>query len=775
MTVRDFKWIGKPIPRRDASKKASGATKYASDMFLPGIRWAGVLRSRYAHALIKRIDTSKAEALADVDAVLTHKDVPRASDNRYGVYMHDRPVLCDDKVRYIGDPVALVVAKSAEKVNEALALIDVEYDPLPVVSDPVQALKPDSTRVQENGNVCRKTRISFGEVEKAFQKAAVVVENTYRTGCPLHAYLETEAGVAYPDEEERITLVVGGQGPYKDRSEICKVLGLPEKRIRVITPPVGGGFGGKDDVTVQLHLALAVLKTGKPVKLVWTREESCIAGVKRHPSIIRMKTAANSEGSLIANKAEIIYDTGAYAVLGPAVLDVAIENCSGPYRIPNIDIEATLVYTNNHVASAFRGFGAPQVMFAIESQMDILAERLGLDPIDFRLRNALRKGDVGPFKNKLEGGIGICEALEKARRHDLWINKTRKVSNDHLWLRHGVGVGAAIKGYTLGALPDKGSAKIELTEDGKFLVKVGTTELGQGMSTTFAQIAAEALECDLNGVSVVFADTLQTPDTSVTSASRQTYVGGNAILTAARKMLDLLLESSGKALDEPVEDLKIESSEVISTKTAGRISYTKIAEYVRRRKLPAEVVGTFDVPRVDPIQGSLEIPHLFYMFACALAQVEVNTLTGLVKIVKLVCLPDAGKIINPQIFEGQIEGAALQGVGFAVMEEAKIEEGLLKTPDFSTYLIPTIQDAPEMEVVPVEIEEDTGPFGAKGVGEIGLIPIAPAIINAIYDATGTRLYEIPATPEKVYWALKKRKNEASEAEGRMKQVLVRSH
>jgi xanthine dehydrogenase D subunit len=772
MVNREFKWIGRPIPRRDAYEKATGATKFASDFFLPGMLWAGVLRSEYPHALIKRIDTSKAKALAGVEAVLTHEDVPMANNNRYGTLLRDRPVLCDDKVRYIGDPLAIVVAKSVEKVNEAIALIKVEYEPLLVVSDPLQALRPDSQKVHENGNICRKTRISFGDVEAAFEKAAVIVENTYRTGSPIHSYLEPEAGVAYLDKKGTLTLLAGGQGPYKDKLEICETLGIPEEHVRVITPPVGGAFGGKDDVTVQLHLALAVIKTGKPVKLVWTREESCIAGLKRHPSIIRMKTAAASDGTLTANKVEIIYDTGAYAVLGPTVLDVAIENCSGPYRIPNIDIEGELVYTNNHVASAFRGFGAPQVMFAIESQMNILAERLGFDPIEFRLKNALRKGDIGPFGNKLEGGVGISEALEKARNHNLWMNKTKYKSDNRPWIKRGIGFAAAIKGYTLGALPDKGAAKIEVMEDGKFFVKVGTTEIGQGMSTVFAQIAAEALKCNFNEVSVIFADTLQTPDTSVTSASRQTYIGGNAIIRAAQKVLDLLLESASKEFDEPKEELEAWSSEVVSRKTGRRISYARIAKTIRLRNLPTEIVGIFDVPRAEPIQGSLEIPHLFYMFGCALALIEVDTLTGTVKVVKLVSIPDAGRVINPQTFEGQIEGAGVQGIGYAITEEAKIEKGMLKTPNFSTYLIPTIMDAPDIEVIVVESEEETGPFGAKGIGEIGLVPIAPAVINAIYNATGTRLYEVPATPERVYWALKKG-NKVSEIEkNRMNQVLV---
>jgi CO/xanthine dehydrogenase Mo-binding subunit len=588
-------------------------------------------------------------------------------------------------------------------------------------------------------------------VEAAFRSAAIVVENTYRTGSQVHAYLEPEAGLGYIDKEKRLTLVVGGQGPFKDRAEICETLGLKEGEVVVITPPVGGAFGGKDDVPVQLHLALAVLKTGRPVKLVWTRGESCVAGLKRHPGIVKMKTAASSNGTLLANKVEILYDKGAYAGLGPAVLDVAIENCCGPYRIPNVEIQATLAYTNNGVMSAFRGFGAPQVMFAMESQMDILAERLGLDRIEFRLRNALRKGDKGAFRNKIQSGVGIHEALEKARRHPLWT--TRPKSGGDPWTKQGVGVAAAIKGFTLGALPDSGSARIQLLADGSFEVMVSTTEIGQGMTIAFAQIAAEALHCELDDVSVVYGDTLKTPNTSVTSASRSTYLGGNAIVKAAKEILSLLTRSAAELLGEPEEHLEARSSAVVSKKTGKSVSYAGLAKKAKLKGPPMEAIGTFDVPRVEPIPGSLEIPHLFYMFACALAQVEVDTLTGAVRVTKLAVFPDAGQVINPQTFEGQVEGAAIQGMGYAIMEDAKIEDGILRTPSFATYLIPTIKDAPEVEVIAVGEAEETGPFGAKGVGEIGLVPIAPAITNAIYDATGARLFEIPATPERVYRAL----------------------
>lgn len=751
------RWVGKPIPRRDALEKAIGQAKYASDLFPEGLLWGKVLRSKYPHAKIRRIDVSRAKSHPGVVAVFTHEDVP---NNRYGLFNKDRPVLCDDKVRYIGDPIAVVAAETPEAAEEALGMIEVEYEPLPAVLDPLEAMKPESPKVHERGNIARQTHISFGDVEQAFREADVIVENTYTVGTQIHAYLETEAGISYFDENGRLTIVAGGQSPYRDRHEICSTLNIPEDSVRVVIPHVGGAFGGKDDISVQIHLALITLKTRRPARLVWTREESTIAGTKRHAGIIRMKTAARRDGVLLANRTEIIYDTGAYEGLGPAVLDVAIENCNGPYKIPNIDISATLVYTNNYVASAFRGFGAPQVLFAIESQLDAIAERLNMDPIELRLRNALRRGDVGVFNNKLIGSVGIAKALEIAANHELWRERERyKAETARPWIKRGVGVASAIKGYTLGALPDKGQVGVELTREGKFRVRVSSTEIGQGVLAALAQVAADMLRCGVDDIQLVFADTLETPDTSVTSASRQLFLAGNALADAARKMLDKMRHVAAGLSGEPPEVFDFLDGYAISRDGKTRISYAEIARYMENNNIPPHVVGEYEVPRVEPIPGTLEIPHLFYMFAAALALVEVNTLTGFAQVRKLVVIPDAGKVINPQTFQGQIEGAAVQGIGYALMEEAKIENGILKTQNFATYLIPSIKDAPEIEVIPVEDGEETGPFGAKGIGEIGIIPIAPAVANAIKDAVGVRPTSIPITPEKLYWLIRSKHGE----------------
>lgn len=749
----NYRWIGKPVPRIDAEPKVKGELRFPSDLYLPGMLWAATHRSRYPHALIKRIDTSRAESLPGVVAVLTHRDVP--GGNRYGLFVKDRPVLADEKVRFYGEPIALVAAETREAAEEAVRLIEVEYEPLPVVSDPLKALEPDAPKVHDEGNIARKTRIRLGDVESAFQKAEVIVENTYYTGSAAHAFLETEAGVAYLDERGRINLIAGGQSAYRNRSQLCEALDIPEDMVRVVNPHVGGAFGGKDDVTVQIHLALLALKTKRPVKLVWSREESMIAGFKRHPGIIWMKTAVDSDGKLLAHQVKIIYDTGAYMSLGPAILDVAIENCPGPYRIPNIDIEATLVYTNNLVASAFRGFGAPQVIFAAEQQMDMLAERLGVDRVEFRLRNALRKGDIGVFGNKIETSIAIDKALEIIRDHPLWRNRESfKKSVSRPWLKRGVGVAASIKGYTIGALPDKGTVEIELLRNGVFEVKSGAVEMGQGVETVLALIAAEKLRCGVENVRVTLADTDKTPDTSVTSASRMTFLAGNALLKAADKMIEKLKTAASEILGERKENLELSEKGVRSKKSGRIISYQELHETLRRKGVETRTSGTFEVPRLQPIKGSLEIPHLFFMTAAALALVEVDTLTGFTRVLKMVEVVDAGKVINRLGFEGQVEGGIAQGIGYTLMEEVVTEKGVMKNPDLATYLIPTSKDMPEIESIAVEYPEDLGPYGAKGIAEITLVPVAPAIINAIYDAVGVRLNRIPATPERLYWALK---------------------
>jgi len=749
-----LKWVGKTVNRRDGWGKVTGETQFFSDMELPNMLWAKVTRSKYPHALIKKIDTSKAEALPGVVAVLTYKDV--TGQNGFGILTPDQPVLCQDKVRYLGDAIAVIAAETKERAEQAAQLVEVQYEPLPLVTDPFEAMRPEASKVHPRGNILRHTSVSMGNVDHAFQKATVVVENTFRTGRQMHMYLETEAGLGMLDDKGNIVIYSGGQSPYRDQMQISRALSIPPERIRIISTPVGGAFGGKEENTVQIHLAMLVLKTKRPVKMVWSREESGVAGMKRHPMTIIMKTAANKKGKLLANKVKIIADTGAYASLGPTVLDVAIENCCGPYRVRNVAIDAYSVYTNNGVAGAFRGFGAPQVNFAMESNIDIIAERLSIDPITLRMMNVLRNGDKSPFGLKVNGSIGVDKTLVRAKKSRIW--KSRRYYKSRLskpWCKIGVGVASAVKGFGFGALPDFAAASIQLTPTGKFMVGISCPEIGQGATTAYAQIAAEALHCDIDEVYITSGDSEFAPDTGTSSASMALVRGGNAILAAAPKLIQTLLKAAGEMLHENPRYLVAKQSQIKkSGKSKNSVSYHDIAKYLQKSGAEMKIVAGYNVPRSDkPVQGTLEIPHRSYMYATAVALVEVNTLTGTTKVLKFFLSPDCGRIINPQSYTGQCEGAIAQGLGFALIEDAKIENGIVRANNFTTYVIPTIADMPEIEIDPVETYERIGPFGAKGLGEIGIIPVGAAIANAIYDAIRTRVYTLPATPEKVYNAL----------------------
>jgi len=751
---RRLKWIGKSVSRIDSRGKVTGETKFFSDMALPNMLWAKVARSKYPHALIKTIDTSRAEGLPGVEAVLTYKDV--TGQNGFGILTPDQPVLCYDKVRYLGDAIAVIAAETKEQAEEAAQLIQVEYEPLPIVTDPIEAMKPEAPKVHSQGNILRHASVRVGNVDQAFQKAAVVVENTYHTGRQMHMYLEPESGLGMLDDNGDLLLYAGGQSPYRDQMQISRALGIPPEKIRVISTPVGGAFGGKEENTVQIHLAMLALKTKRPVKMVWTREESGVAGMKRHPMTIITKTAVNRRGRLLANKVKIVADTGAYASLGPTVLDVALENCCGPYKVPNVDIDAYSVYTNNGVAGAFRGFGAPQVNFAMETNMDIISERLGIDPITLRKMNALHQGDAAPVGPRVNGSVGIYETLRRVEKSEIWkARKKLKSRQSAPWCKMGIGIASAVKGFGFGTLPDFAAASIQLTPNGKFVVGVSCPEIGQGATTAYAQIAAEALNCNLEDVSIDSGDSKLAPDSGTSSASMALVRGGNAILAAAPKMTELLLKAAGELLHENPRRMTVKQSRVKQTgRSKKSVSYTEIARYLQRSGAEMKVMAGFNVPRAEkPVPGTLEIPHVSYMYSSAVALVEVDTLTGATHVLKFFLSPDCGRVINAQSYTGQCEGAIVQGLGFALTEDTQIEDGVVRTNNFTTYIIPTIADIPEIEIDPVETYEPIGPFGAKGLGEIGIIPVASAVANAIYDATGVRIYSLPATPEVVYDAL----------------------
>ncbi|MGI6226834.1 MAG: xanthine dehydrogenase family protein molybdopterin-binding subunit [Peptococcales bacterium] len=742
-----YKWIGKPIPREDALDKATGKTKYMTDLEFPGMLWGKIIRSGIPHGRIADIDTSEAENYPGVVSVVTYKDVPGL--NGYGIHIQDQPVFCQDKVRYEGDAVAGVIAETKEIAVEAAAKIKVKYDFLPGIFDVEEAMRQENQKIHEKGNVLLEANIKNGNVEKAFSEADLIVEKDYFTPYQFPAYLELEGGVAeYKDGI--MTIWCGSQYPTQDQVQLSMVLGIPEEKIRIISNPVGGAFGGKDDLTIQPQLAVMAYKVGKPVKLVNTREESNITSWKRHSMYIKMKTAVKKDGTLLANKVKIVSDTGAYAGLGAAVLTNALNHACGSYKINNVDLKGYCVYTNNSPASAMRGFGVPQVNFAVESQLDIIGQKLGIDPITIRLKNALSTGDKGAIGQTLSMSMGIKSTLERAKNTTLWSNREEiKKQVSRPWKKRGIGIATSIKGVGLGlGLPDYSAAEITLTNDGSYIIGVGCPEIGQGNHIAFKQIAAEILQCSIDSIIVIQGDSFTTPDSGVTAASRTIYAAGNAILLAAQEIKQKIKEFLAKQWSVPAEEIQLDG--VYVNHKNRRLSIKDVAALAINQGVELKASSYFDMPTADKgVEGLYGIPSLLYGATTQIALVEVDTLTGFVEVLESVCIPDAGKVINLQGLEGQAEGGTVMGMGYALTEKAEFKEGYIKTDNFDTYLIPTSLDAPEITVIPVEELESSGPFGAKGIAESLSTTITSSIINGIYDAVGVRITHLPATMEKV--------------------------
>jgi len=755
------RYIGKPIPRIDALEKATGKIKYMSDLSFPNMAFGKVLRAKYPHAKILKIDTSRAEALPGVITVITHKDVPGV--NGFGIVVPDMPVLCKDKVRYIGDAVAAVAAESEEIAEKAIQLIEVEYEPLPVLTDPEEAMKEDAPKIHEEGNIHLHTEITRGDVESTFKEADLIIEDTFFTGREEHAPLETEGGVAFVDEEGNLNVYVGSQYPQRDQLQLARCLNLNPKKIRVVSYPLGGAFGRKDELTIQPILALLAIKAKRPVKMTLSREESIISYWKRHPFKMHYKVAFKKDGTLLGVDAYLVEDKGAYSSLGGPVLNLAVEGACGPYRVDNVHINGYAVFTNNGIAGAFRGFGIPQTAFAIETIMDIASHKLGIDPIELRKKNALRKGDRAPIGNVLTTSVGTELVLDAIKETYLWKNREtlRKVSPKP-WLKRGVGMALTFQGTGLGVgIPDYGGAILNMNEDGGFTVRIGTVDYGQGIGTSYAQIVAEAMNCPIEKVKVILGDTFLTADSGPTTASRGAYTGGKAAVIASDKMKEVLKSKASELLHTDPEKLSFDLGYIVDKETGNKVSYEELAKAFKESGNLPETEGYFLFPTADiKLENAFGLPHHIFAFSAHVAYVEVNTLTGEVSVIEGVEAVDGGVVINKQGYEAQVEGGFVMGMGYGLMEHTIIENGIVKNPNFSTYIIPTIKDAPQrVETIPVINPEDTGPFRAKGIAETVMGATAPAITNAIYDATGARIRRIPATPEVVYFGILESQNE----------------
>ncbi|MFZ3578986.1 xanthine dehydrogenase family protein molybdopterin-binding subunit [Virgibacillus sp. DJP39] len=757
-----LKWIGKSVKRIDGPQKVTGEQKYKTDFHYANMVWGRVLRSAYPYAKINSINTSKAEAHPEVICVLTYKDVP--GFNGFGIVTPDQPVLCEDIVRCTGDAIALVAAETQEACEEALALIEVDYVPLEPVTDAEKAMTYGAPQLHADGNIHSYVTIENGNVDKGFEESDYIFENTFYSPRQMHAFIETEGGWGILEPDGSLTIQCPAQYGHRDKLQIARALALNPERIHVYSSPNGGGFGGKDEITVQIYLALLALNTGgRPVKIHLSREESVIAGIKRHPFKVTVKTGAKKDGTLIANQVRAVADTGAYASLGGAVIALAVEHASGPYKIPNVDMEGYCVYTNNGIAGAFRGFGVNQVCVGIETHIDMLANVTGLDPIEIRKKNAYRQGEMSSLGHVVQTSVGTIETLEKAEECDLWKNRERYKSQvSEPWKRRGVALATSFHGVGMGlGTPDYGAASIELLEDGQFKVGMAIEEIGTGNGTVYAQVAAECLRCDVDNIVVVQGDTKETLDSGTISASRSTYTGGRAIATAAPNMVNLLTEAAAEILAVPQNEVELGYNHLyFAGDESNSVSYKQIYELLYDKRQTTRVEGHFYLPKEKKgLKNSGGAPHHFYGYMTHVVMVEVDTLTGETEVLHVVAIPDVGKVLNPQGLEGQSEGGAVMGIGYTLYEDVCIEDGYHKTKNFTDYIIPTIRETPTIETIPVESNEESGPFGAKGIAEVVMIPIIPAIMAAIHDAIGVRVYHLPATPERIYQAIQATKKQ----------------
>ena len=745
--------VGQSAGRPDARQKVTGEFAYSSDLWLDGMVWGATLRSPHPRAVIDEIGIGAALRVPGCRAVLTHADVP--GRKVYGLELADQPVLAADQVRYQGEPVALVAADHPETARRAAAEITVRYRVLDPLTDARAALAAGAPRVHEGGNVVRHVRIRKGDPDPV---AAVVVSGEYQVGMQDQAPLGPESGLAVPAEDGGVDLFVATQWLHADRAQVAASLALPEDMVRITLAGVGGAFGAREDLSMQIHACLLALHTGKPVKMVYSREESFLGHVHRHPATLRYEHGATSGGRLVYVRADIVLDGGAYASSSTAVAANAATLGIGPYEVPNAQVDCRAVYTNNPPCGAMRGFGAVQACFGYESQMDRLAARLGLDPVELRVRNAMHEGSVMPTGQVVDSAAPVAELLSRVRSRPLPAPAGRGadlralpggVSNTTHGegVVRGVGYGIGIKnvGFSEG-FDDYSTARVRLRlVDGEPAADVHTAaaEVGQGLVTLQAQIARTELGIDQ--VRVVPADTSVGSGGS-SSASRQSYVTGGAVLAACTQVRERLLERARARFPGHDGDLALSGGQLISGRDGPLAT---LAELLAGPDGPAEATVTWRHRPTSPLdpQTGQGNAHVQYAFAAHRAVVDVDTELGLVKVVELACAQDVGRAMNPQAVEGQIHGGSAQGLGLALMEEIQVSDGKVRNPSFTDYLIPTILDMPPMRLDVLELADPHAPYGLRGVGEPPAISATPAIVAAIRAATGLALTRIPVRPE----------------------------
>jgi CO/xanthine dehydrogenase Mo-binding subunit len=762
--------IGLSLPRLEALEKATGRSRFTEDLDLPGILHGAVLTSPYPHARIRGYDVSQAMAVPGVKAVVTGDDI----ETRYtGLVVKDETAIAKERVRYIGEPVAAVAAVDAETARRAVHLIQVDYGELPAVFTPEEAMAPDAPVLHENyggyfkifdavhkGNVLAEAEIIGGEPDAAFARADRVFENTYELSAQYHAYMEPVAALAQAEADGRVTVWSSTQSVFRTQANISESLGIPMARIRCVAPRVGGGFGAKSEATVQPLAVLLSQKSGRPVRLVFSREEDMTSMRSRHAARLVCRTGVANDGTIVARALDVLMDAGAYADDSPAVMMFAMYFGNGPYRIPNYRLTGRVVYTNKLRAGAFRGFGNPQASFATESQMDEIADALRMDPIEFRLKNALRPGDRWIDGHAIDS-CTIAECLEALRHRADW-SARRKRARTASGASKRRGVGMAAISHISGFMAT--SAVVRLLEDGSVALNTGAVDIGQGSNTALTQMCAAALGLMPDQVRCVEADTDASPYNSGTNASRVTYMVGRAIGEATDEVRRKIFEHAGEMLEAHVDDLELRPGGRVGIKGVPEktVSFQQIS--IRAHWMTGgPILGTgsllYEAGEIDP---KLAIATGFisfnscgaYTFGAQAVEVEVDEVTGHVEVLEAWSVHDVGRAVNRGAVEGQIQGGFVQGLGYALTEEMLWDHGRLANPTFMDYKIPGSLDVPyAIRTEILENAEPSHPFGAKGIGEPPIVGVAPAVANAIHHATGVRIRRAPMTAERVFRAL----------------------
>ncbi|MBE3582006.1 MAG: xanthine dehydrogenase family protein [Thermoanaerobacteraceae bacterium] len=734
--------------RLEAEAKVTGRAKYAADLFFPGMVHLKVVRSPLPHALIKSIDASEALKVEGVLSVFTGADFPgRVAQER------ERPVLARDRVRYVGDGVAVVVAENEEAAEEGARRVRVEYEPLPAVLDPLEALKPDAPKVHGESNVICHHVVQRGNPEEGFAEAEVVLERTYRTHRVQHAALEVEAAVAVP-EGDHMVVYCPGKSPFNARRIVAEALGWPLNRVIIRETTIGGSFGGKDyDMGVlAARAALAANRLGRPARIKLTREESTVEGTKRHPYVLKYKVGAKKDGTLCAMEVYGVADGGAYVSKTPLVTWRSAVEATGPYRIPHVQVDIYGVFTNNVYADALRGFGSPQVDFAVELLMDELAGILELDPLELRLRNGLREGDTGPTGQVMRD-VSLATCLRRVTDAAGWAEKRQAYVNQKGYRRRGIGLACSFRGSCFGAGGeglDAAGAALLVHRDGTADLSCGIVEVGQGSRTVFARIVEEVLGLPLDRIHVNALDTARVPDSGPTVASRGTVIGGNAVLRAAEQVRRAMEGVAAEMLGCSPGEVTFRAGQVAARDRCKALAFEEVAAECYRRGVSLYGFGWYKAPDLpwDRSCGQGEA-YFGYVYAASVAEVEVDLETGQVEVLGYYAAHDVGRALNPAEVEGQICGGAAMGIGYALMEDVGLAGGEVRNTNYDRYLLPTCLDVGTL--VPIIVEEPCrfGPLGARGLGEPATQIVAPAIVNAICQAIGGRLYEIPATLEAV--------------------------